>query len=168
MNGFVDDVRIYNRALSANEVKSLYDFESKNPLARPRRVLTPKPKKSKRIDLPVDLSTVVIDGKWYSPETGSTLFFKQQNQSVDVILVKGRSVTDLTGRLSRNATNLNAEKWTFIVRGDPKQIRRNGTFLGIITAPDYIKAEITWLEIDEDGSEVSRRTRKVSYKKVRE
>jgi WD40 repeat protein len=34
MNGFLDDIRIYNRALSAAEVKSLYEYESK-PSASP-------------------------------------------------------------------------------------------------------------------------------------
>ena len=33
--GFLDDVRIYNRALSAAEVKTLYDFEK--PYLRPRQ-----------------------------------------------------------------------------------------------------------------------------------
>jgi hypothetical protein len=32
MNGDIDDVRIYNRALSAAEVKSLYDYESTPPV----------------------------------------------------------------------------------------------------------------------------------------
>ena len=110
----------------------------------------------------------MIDGKWYTLETRSTLLFKQQKQSVDVILVKGRCVTNLTGRLRRNATNLYAGKWIFIDRRNPTQTHRNGPFVGIITASDYIKAEITWLRIDKDGNEVGRGTRKVSYKKVRE
>jgi formylglycine-generating enzyme required for sulfatase activity len=37
-NGHLDDIRIYNRALSAAEVKALYDFESKPP-ASPRRTV---------------------------------------------------------------------------------------------------------------------------------
>jgi hypothetical protein len=35
-NGLLDDVRIYNRALSDNEVKALYDFESQPPASNPR------------------------------------------------------------------------------------------------------------------------------------
>jgi hypothetical protein len=34
--GDIDDVRIYNRALSDNEVKALYDFESQPPASNPR------------------------------------------------------------------------------------------------------------------------------------
>jgi WD40 repeat protein/formylglycine-generating enzyme required for sulfatase activity len=34
-NGLIDDIRIYNRALSAAEVKALYEYESKPPVRRP-------------------------------------------------------------------------------------------------------------------------------------
>ena len=36
LKAIIDDVRIYNRALSDNEVKALYDFESQPPASNPR------------------------------------------------------------------------------------------------------------------------------------
>jgi len=36
IDGILDDIRIYNRALSDNEVRDLYDFESQPPTSNPR------------------------------------------------------------------------------------------------------------------------------------
>ena len=112
-NGDIDDVRIYNRALSGDEVSQLYAIESKPPIA-----ITTHPS-ADRINYGVSASAVALGTKALASQGGlyqSSLIASTANQTATTLGIAAYAGVTINGSVGQTyqiqySTSLNFD-WT--------------------------------------------------------
>jgi sulfatase modifying factor 1 len=126
VKGALDDIRIYNRALSEAEVKALYDFESKPPA-------------SSIPTAPATESTTNTIGMTLNKIPGGTFLMGSPVDETDRESNETQHKVTITKPFYMQTTEVTQEQWTAVMGTEPwkgKQYVKEG--------PDYAATYVSW------------------------
>ena len=148
VNGGLDDVRIYNRALSNTEINELYNLKSQQPDAS----ATPQP--SQPIITPVSITPSLTPSPTLDVQVDKSLVVKTQEVQIvpQIVSFKASSASIISGEKSilswqvTNATEISIDQQIGIVTGTSIEVSPKQTTIYTISAkngPNTVKATQT-------------------------